>query len=81
MSNQPRLTRLITGKVHAIGFLKASNTRGTGIRIACIGDTFVYTAMNSGLGSEISNYRGKQVECQVKLVRDRLVIIDIKEVA
>ena len=65
--------RTLTGKVENIEYFDTSrngNSRYTGY----INGVQVFTGVDSSLGSAITNYRGKRISLQARIIRGKLTI-------
>jgi len=65
--------RTLTGKVENVQYFDTS-TMGNSRYTANIGGVYVFTGVNSSLGSAIKNYEGKCIKCEARIIRGKLVI-------
>lgn len=65
--------RTLTGKVESVEYFDTSRN-GNSRYTAHIGGIEVFTGVDSCLGSAISNYEGKRVSVQARIIRGKLTI-------
>lgn len=71
--------RTLTGKLENVEYFDTSRN-GNSRYMAHIGGVQIFTGVDSSLGSAITNYRGKRVQVEARIIRGKLTIDSRPEV-